>query len=140
MKYIINTDGGARGNPGPAGVGFVIADGAGSVIKESSVFIGTSTNNAAEYQALLEAFKEAKKVIGKDASKTALIEVRMDSELIVKQLNGEYQISEETLFPYFIAVHNLRVKDFPNVRFVHIRREANKRADELANEAMDRGK
>lgn len=140
MKYIINTDGGARGNPGPAGIGFVITDETGAVIKEGSMHIGMTTNNAAEYRALIEALKEIKKISGKNISKTAEVEVRMDSELVVKQLNGEYQINEETLFPYFIAVHNLKVKDLPNIRFVHVRREANRRADELANEAMDRGK
>ena len=136
--FIIHTDGGARGNPGPAGIGYVITDGEGATLKEGSHYIGKATNNAAEYTALVEALTELKKHIPKAAQKTARIEIRMDSELIVKQLNGEYQVKEETLHPFFIRVWNLRVQ-FPKSVFVHVRRADNARADALANEAMDRG-
>ena len=67
------------------------------------------------------------------------VQIKLDSELVTKQLNGEYQIKQETLFSKFIAVWNMRVKDFPNIIFTHIRREQNKEADRLANEAMDNG-
>lgn len=137
MKYFINTDGGARGNPGPAGIGIVIRDGEGKLVKEFGKFIGKATNNFAEYSALIHAFDELKKLVSKDKRANAEFEFRLDSELVVKQLKGEYQISEETLFPFFIKVHNYRIKEFPNVRFVHVPRAENARADELVNEAVD---
>jgi len=65
------------------------------------------------------------------------VEIRMDSELIVKQMNGEYQVKEETLWPQYMKVHNLLVANFENVKFVHVRREENKEADALVNEALD---
>ena len=135
----INTDGGARGNPGPAGVGVVIANQSG-VIKEVAHFIGEQTNNWAEYEGVVVALTELKKVIPKPKRSTTQVEVRMDSELVVKQLNGEYQVKDEPLQLQFMKVHNLRVAEFPHVSFVHVRREQNKEADRLANEAMDRGR
>jgi len=136
MKFIINTDGGARGNPGPAGIGFVITDGKTTLKKEGKV-IGEATNNVAEYEALIHALVELKKIVPKEERKEAHIEVRMDSELIVKQLNGEYQIKEEPLQLLFVKVWNLRVAEFPNILFTHIPREENSVADALYNEALD---
>lgn len=135
--YIVYTDGGARGNPGPAGAGVFITDEHDTPLKEVSMFLGEATNNVAEYRALILALETLKKMISKNDRKHVSIEVRMDSELIVKQLTGHYQIKEETLFPLFIAVWNMRVAEFPNISFVHVRREENKQADRLANEAMD---
>lgn len=137
-KLIIYTDGGARGNPGPSGAGAVITDERGTVLKEVSSFLGVRTNNWAEYEAVIQALTEAKKIIPKERRKSITIEVRADSELIVKQLRGEYQIKEETLFPQFIKVWNLRVAEFPHIVFTHVRREQNSAADALANKAMDR--
>lgn len=137
-KYIVYTDGGARGNPGPAGLGVYITDSSGNKIKEISHFLGTQTNNFAEYEAVVQALKALKQLLG-SKSKSAHIVFKMDSELIVRQLTGVYQIKEESLIPQFIKVHNALVKDFKAVQFEHIPREKNKMADALANAAMDRG-
>ena len=131
MKVIIYTDGGARSNPGPAGVGVVIIDGTKKV--ELKKYIGERTNNWAEYEAIALALQEAKK----RGLAEREIEVRMDSELIQRQLINEYQIKEETLWPQYIKVQNLIVAHFPNITFVHVRREENKDADRLVNEAID---
>jgi ribonuclease HI len=137
-KYIVYTDGGSRSNPGPAGLGVYITDGAGNKVKEVSHFLGVQTNNFAEYEAVVQALKALKQILG-SKSKTASIVFKMDSELIVRQLTGIYQIKEVSLIPQFIKVHNALVKDFKNVRFEHIPREENTKADALANAAMDRG-
>ena len=132
-SIIIYTDGGARGNPGPAGAGAVIYDG-DRLVGEVSKYLGERTNNWAEYEALILALAEAKK---KGLAKRSL-EVRMDSELIVRQMTGIYQIKEETLWPQYMKAHNLLVAHFPEHRFVHVPREKNKEADSLVNEAIDR--
>ena len=137
--YIIYTDGGARGNPGPAGAGAVIQNHKGDVLKEISKFLGKRTNNWAEYEAVIVGFEGLKKLLG-TKTKNVTVEFRLDSELIARQLSGVYQIKEETLFPQFIKAHNFMVKDFPKVRFVHVPREKNKHADALANRAMDDGR
>ena len=130
---VIYTDGGARNNPGPAGAGVVILDGHKKI--ELKKFLGSQTNNWAEYEAVVLALTEAKKrgLAGRE------IEVRMDSELIQRQLTNEYQIKEETLWPQYMKVHNLLVAHFPNTRFTHVRREQNSEADRLVNEAIDEG-
>ncbi len=129
-KIVIYTDGGSRGNPGPAALGVVVGE------KEYSEYLGEMTNNQAEYRALVFALKKAKALLGGKKAEEAEIEVRMDSELIVKQLNAEYKIKEPDLQPLFIEVWNLRL-DFKKVEFKHIRREQNKQADELVNRALD---
>jgi len=139
-KIIVYTDGGARGNPGPAGIGVVITDEKGGVLKEISKSLGVQTNNWAEYEAVILGLQELKKIFGKEKTKSLEIEIRTDSELIAKQLQGEYQIKEETLFPQFIKVWNMRITDFPHLKFFHIPREKNKEADQLANKAMDEHK
>ena len=131
-KIIIYTDGGARGNPGPAGAGAVIYDGEKRVA-EVSKFLGHQTNNFAEYEALALALQEAKR---RGFAKRR-VEVRMDSELIVRQITGEYQIKEPTLWPQYMKVHNFLVANFPDHAFVHVRRELNKEADALVNKALD---
>lgn len=135
-KIIVYTDGGSRGNPGKAGVGVVITDFKGNILKRIHKAIGTATNNYAEYEAVITAFSELKKLFGKKIGEMKF-EFKLDSELVQKQLSGEYQIKEESLFPQFIKIWNLRVKDFPNVSFNHIKREENNLADGLANDAMD---
>jgi len=137
-KIIIYTDGGSRGNPGPAGIGAVIVGLDGKVLKEVSKYLGKQTNNFAEYEAVIEGLKALKKILGQKV-KDFDIEVKMDSQLVARQLSGEYQIKEETLFGQFIKIHNMQVKDFPNIIFTYIPREQNKEADRLANEAMDKG-
>ncbi|MFH1956131.1 MAG: ribonuclease HI family protein [Patescibacteria group bacterium] len=140
MKLIIYTDGGSRGNPGPAGAGVVICNDKGksaSWRKEYSKEIGERTNNEAEYEAVIFALQKAKQLFGKEKTKNYEIEIRMDSELVARQLRGEYKIMEEKLFPLFIKIWNLKM-DFREISFTEIPREKNKDADRLANEAMDK--
>lgn len=125
----IYTDGGARGNPGPAAIGVVVKDGY-NVIKHYSKYIGIATNNEAEYQALIFALQKVKELKPKE------LKCFLDSELVVKQLNHQYKIKEEKLIPFFIKVWNLTL-DFEKVTFESIRREKNKEADKLVNEVLD---
>jgi ribonuclease HI len=137
-KFIIYTDGGARGNPGPAGAGVSITDATGQVIKEAHKDLGVMTNNEAEYQAVILGLDTLKRLKGSRTVAAAEIEVRLDSELVARQLSGQYQIKEEKLQPLFIKIWNKRVAHFPNLTFTHIPREKNRRADQLANQAMDK--
>jgi ribonuclease HI len=139
MKYIIYTDGGSRGNPGPSGAGAVILDEDKNVLKEVTKYTGKQTNNFAEYEAIIIGLEGLRRIVKEKDRKKAKIEIRMDSELIQKQLSGEYQIKNENLFGQYIRVHNIQVKHFPNITFVHVRREQNEHADKLANDAMDLG-
>lgn len=120
-----------------AGAGAVLYDESGKTIKETRKYLGEKTNNFAEYAAVVLGLEMVAKHFGKAQCKNLDVTVRMDSELVCKQLNNEYQIKEETLFPLFIQVHNLHVSTFPTLSFEHVRREANAHADRLANEAMD---
>ncbi|MEK7193666.1 MAG: ribonuclease HI family protein [Patescibacteria group bacterium] len=129
-KLIIYTDGGSRGNPGSSAAGFVVGD------KEYGEYLGIQTNNYAEYMALILALKKAKALLGKTKAKQMEVEVRMDSELIVRHMNGIYRIMEPDLKPLFVDVWNLRM-DFKKIEFKHIPREQNKRADRMVNEALD---
>ncbi|KKS26278.1 MAG: Ribonuclease H [Parcubacteria group bacterium GW2011_GWC2_42_6] len=137
MKYIIYTDGGSRGNPGPAAIGVVIANEKGETIKSYGEAIGPATNNEAEYQAVILALKKIKALYGKDKIKEMEIEVRMDSELVMKQLNHQYKISESHIQLLFIRVWNTLI-DFGPVKFIHIPREQNTEADRLVNQALDK--
>ncbi len=136
-KFIIFTDGGSRGNPGPAAIGVVIQDGSGKTVKTYAEAIGETTNNEAEYRALVFALQKIKSLFGKDAVKKSTIEINMDSELIVNQLNGVYKIEEETLIPFFIKIWNLRIDCGGNIKIKHIERAKNKEADKLVNQALD---
>jgi ribonuclease HI len=131
-KIIMYTDGGARNNPGPAGIGVWIE----TLDKKYSKYIGEKTNNDAEYEALIFGLKQLKKDLGKKKSKDSQIHCFLDSELAVKQLNHEYKLKEERIQGYFIEIWNLML-DFKSVEFEHVLREKNKVADSLANEAMD---
>lgn len=135
-KVICYTDGGARGNPGPAGIGVYITDEAGKVIAQVKQAIGNSTNNFAEYNAVMVGLQTLKAKY-KSKTKTMYFEIRLDSELVKKQLNSEYQIKEPGLVPMFIEIHNLRVSSFPNLTLTHVPRAQNKEADRLVNEALD---
>lgn len=137
-RIVVYTDGGSRGNPGPAALGVVISDPSAPLraSKEYGEYLGTKTNNQAEYAALVFALKKIKQLIGKKKAKEMEIEVRMDSELIVKQMNAEYKIEEPDLQPIFLQIWNLRI-DFKNVVFKHVPREQNKRADRMVNKALD---
>ncbi|MDD3711726.1 MAG: ribonuclease HI family protein [Patescibacteria group bacterium] len=129
-KIIMFTDGGARGNPGPAGIGVVLYNKKKEKIAEVSKYLGIATNNQAEYRALIEGLKKAKELGAKE------LEVFLDSELVVKQLNREYKVKNKDLAPLFLEVYNLSLS-FSKIVFKHVYREENKEADRLANEAMD---
>jgi len=136
MKYILYTDGGSRGNPGPAAIGVVVCNEKGEILKRYGESLGEATNNEAEYQALIFGLKKLKQVFGKEAMKKSHLEVRMDSELIVKQIDHQYKIAEPNLQKLFLQVWNLML-DFSQIKFVAIAREQNKEADKLVNEALD---
>jgi len=129
-KIIIYADGGARNNPGPAAIGVIIEE------KEYSKFLGQTTNNEAEYQAVIFALKKVKQLIGKGKCKKTEIEIKSDSELLINQLNGQYKIKEKNLVPFFIEIWNLK-QDFGEVKFSQISREENKRADLLVNRELN---
>lgn len=136
-KIIIYTDGGSRGNPGPAAAGVMFCNEKGQSIKEYSEYLGDKlTNNEAEYKAVIFALKKFKAVFGKKLAKNSEIEIRSDSELLVKQLNAEYKILNENIQPLFLEIWNLKF-DFKRLKFKQISREKNKQADRLANEALD---
>ena len=137
-KIIIYTDGSSRGNPGPAGAGVVICDEDGRLIKKYSKKIGVRTNNEAEYEAVILALQKAKQIFGKEKVKNFAFEIRMDSELVCRQLGGRYKIKEEKLVPLFIKIWNMKM-DFGKIDFAEIPREKNKEADKLANEVLDKG-
>ena len=128
-------DGGARGNPGPAAAGAVIyevnADGElGEKVAEVGEYLGEATNNQAEYQAIILGLKKAKE-LGYES-----LDVRLDSELAVKQLSGEYRVKNPELAKRFVEIHNIRYK-FHELTFSHIRRAFNKEADAVVNRTID---
>ncbi len=133
MKVNIYSDGGSRGNPGPAAIGVYIEDKAGKKIKSISRYIGETTNNQAEYQAVLAGLAYVKDL------KPEEVTCYLDSELVVKQMNGEYKVKDPDLAEQFIKVWNLQ-HEFAKIEFKHIRREKNKKADMLVNLALDRRK
>ena len=135
-KLIVYTDGGSRGNPGEAAIGVVIRDEKGNLTKEYGEAIGIKTNNETQYPAVISALKKIKALFGKEKAKKTEVNFKMDSEFVMKQLNGEYKIEEERMQPLFIAVWNLKM-DFARVTFSHVRREQNKEADRLVNMALD---
>lgn len=136
-KITIYTDGGSRGNPGPSAIGVVYVNEKNQTIKEYSEYLGDKlTNNEAEYKAVIFALKKFKALFGKEIAKKSEVEVKSDSELMVKQLNGEFKIINENIQPLFLEVWNLKI-DFLKVIFKQIPREKNKDADRLANEALD---
>lgn len=135
-KIIIYTDGGSRGNPGPAALGVVFCNEKGQIIKKYSEYLGEKTNNEAEYQAIIFALKKFKALFGKKLAKNTEVELRADSELLIKQLNGEYKILEPKIQPLFLSVWNLKL-DFKKVKFKFVPRENNREADRLVNEALD---
>ncbi len=130
MIIKIKSDGGARGNPGPAGIGAVLYKQNDELLTTISQYIGIATNNQAEYKAIIAALKKAIEL------KATEIIAYLDSELIVKQVKGEYRVKNKDLAPLFLELHNLKLS-FKKSQFIHIPREENKEADRLANQAMD---
>ena len=136
-KLTIYTDGGARGNPGPAGIGAVIYDEKKNIVKEIAEYIGETTNNQAEYKACLRAMEEAKKISAQDEPVSDWeLDFYLDSELVVKQLKREYKVKNKDLAPLFMKIYNLS-QQFEKVTFTHVKREFNKEADALVNKALD---
>ena len=134
-KIIVYTDGGARGNPGPSGIGVQILNEADEVLGELSEYIGEATNNVAEYTALKRALEHL--LTMSIDSKAMKVICRLDSQLVERQLNGAYKVKDQTLKTYFDAIKVL-LDNFASVTFEHVRREENQEADRLANEAMDK--
>ena len=135
-KFIVHTDGGSRSNPGPAAIGIVISNEKGQKLKEFGEYLGTATNNEAEYTAAITALKKIKSLWGKENAKKSGVDMFADSELLVKQMNGEYKIENAKIQPLFLELWNLII-DFKKVKFSAIPRERNKEADRLVNEALD---
>jgi ribonuclease HI len=130
-EAVLWTDGAARGNPGPAGIGAILKSPTGEVLFKGSEFLGHTTNNVAEYKAVLLG------LAGALAQGIDRIEVRADSELLIKQLKGEYRVKSPGLRPLFEEARRL-ISRFTSVKLTHIRRELNGEADRLANEGIDR--
>lgn len=130
MSYKLYTDGGARGNPGPGAIGIVIMNDKDEVIYEASKYIGKCTNNEAEYTALQQGLKDSLD------RKIESLDVFMDSELVVKQLNGEYKVKNDRLKDIYNEIKKIST-GFSKVTYSHIKREKNKKADLLVNEALD---
>lgn len=128
---VVEADGGSRGNPGPAGYGAVVVDpDSDEVLAERRGGLGHTTNNVAEYSGLIAGLKAARELGGH------VVDVRMDSKLVVEQMSGRWQIKNAALRTLAAQAREL-VGDFDQVTFAWIPRERNKRADRLANEAMD---
>jgi probable phosphoglycerate mutase len=126
------TDGGARGNPGPAAFAYVLEDGDGTVLEAHGEAIGVTTNNVAEYRGLVAGLAKAVELAVDE------LEVVSDSELLVKQMRGEYKVRKETLQELSLEAARL-ARQLGGVRYRHVRRGQNELADRLVNEALDAG-
>ncbi len=132
-QYTINTDGGARGNPGPAAVGITIKKN-GVMIKEFGAYIGETTNNVAEYTAVIYAFESLREM---DIEKDALVTCFLDSLLVVNQLNGLFKIKDAKLRELSFRVHTLEQNIGAKILYKNIPREQNARADFFVNKSLD---
>src|SRR3954453_6064582 len=130
---VLWTDGAARGNPGPAGIGAILKSPGGEVLYTGSEFLGHTTNNVAEYKAVLLG------LAGALAQGIQRIEVRADSELLIKQLKGEYRVKSPGLRPLFDEARRL-LSRFQSLKLTHIRRELNGEADRLANQGIEKAR
>jgi len=137
MQFTIHADGGSRGNPGPSGAGAMIRDHLGNSVASVSQFLGTRTNNYAEYEAVILAFEALTKLIGTKKASAATVVVKMDSELVVKQMKGLYKVKHPVLKGQYARLTHA-VGAFGTVTFTHVPRAQNSDADALANAAMDR--
>jgi len=131
MKLKIFTDGGARGNPGPAAAGVVIKDEHGKVLAAYGEYLGEQTNNYAEYMALISGLKKAAELGATE------VECVLDSELVTKQMKQEYKVREETLQKLFVKAYNAAAV-FKKTTFRHVLRQNNKEADKLVNETLNK--
>ncbi len=132
----VYTDGGARGNPGPAASAFLVYDENGSVIHQQARCIGRATNNVAEYTAVLDAVSWLVEQQDNTVSAVDNIIVRLDSQLVVEQLSGRFKIKNSVLKQLALQIQRRSMK-LPSMRFVHVRRYLNAAADALVNKALD---
>jgi ribonuclease HI len=132
-EVILYTDGASRGNPGPAGIGVLVENPSGKKLAEISEYIGKDTNNFAEYRALLAGLNKAKDLGARS------VRVKSDSELLVKQIHGHYRVKNKNLIIVFNKCRSL-INNFDNFVIDHISRSENKKADILANNAIDTAK
>ncbi|MGO8948856.1 MAG: ribonuclease HI family protein [Ktedonobacterales bacterium] len=130
LVLILRTDGASRGNPGPAAAGVVIESPSGDLIAYGKKYLGIMTNNQAEYQALILGLRALARY------RPAEVQVRMDSELVVRQMTGVYRVKDDALRPLYEEARML-VRQLPVVTFQHVMRSQNSRSDSLANEALD---
>ncbi len=137
MKYIVHTDGGARGNPGPAAVGVVIETDSRKLIAEFGKRIGESTNNVAEYTAVREGLTYLRNNPIIQLSNYPIIQLYLDSNLVVQQLNGKFKVKDAKLRELLMAVRMLEQEVGGEVSYTYVPREQNKRADFLVNKALD---
>ncbi len=138
-EIFINTDGGSRGNPGPAGIGIVFFDDHEKVIHTYKEFIGTATNNEAEYSAIVKALQIIAKSdwFRENNGDGGKITCRLDSKLVVEQINGNYKIKQPHIQEFISQIREILGEFNLKIIFVHIPREENKAADKLVNEALD---
>ncbi|HET9328647.1 MAG TPA: ribonuclease HI family protein [Candidatus Eisenbacteria bacterium] len=129
-EWTLRCDGGSRGNPGPGALGYVLYDPAGAEIEARGIYLGTVTNNVAEYRALIAGLEAAHR------HHVERLRVCMDSELVVRQMTGEYRVKHAGLKPLHAEAGEAR-RGVPAVRFVAVKREDNSRADQLVNETLD---
>jgi len=130
----IHTDGGSRGNPGPAALGVAMGT---PINKGYSKYLGKKTNNEAEYDAVIFALAKLKALLGTKKCRTLKVIFKMDSDLVVQQLSNKWRIEGKTIIPLFIKIHNLRL-NFGELEFQHIPREENKEADALVNQELNK--
>ncbi len=133
MELIIFTDGASRGNPGHASYGYSIKTEGGKVVHEEGKYLGIATNNYAEYQAVLNSLSYVKGHV----TSVSQVKVFADSKLVVEQLSGRYKVKSESLLLLVREINQL-IAEIGEVSFTHVYREKNKRADELANIALDK--
>ena len=136
--FTIHADGGARGNPGPSGAGAMIRDHLGNSVASVSEYLGHRTNNYAEYEAVILAFETLAKLVPKGKLAKTEVVVKMDSELVVKQMKGLYKVKHPVLKGQYARLTHA-AGAFGTVTFTHVPRAQNSDADALANAAMDRG-
>lgn len=137
-SLFIFADGGARGNPGPAAIGFIIKDSKGKILKREGKYIGETTNNVAEYQAVIESLKWIKKNLINSVVSINSINFFLDSKLIVNQLNGLFKIKNSNLRSLIVKVRQLEQEVGGNVSYNFIPREKNKEADTLVNQSLEK--
>ena len=136
MKYKICCDGGSRGNPGPAATGYIIRDQDHNTLSAGGSFLGTATNNIAEYKAVLEALVKLKELQGAGGGE---VEFFVDSQLVAQQLNGIYKVKNSAIRELVVKIRE-EEPNFSKVSYIQIPREKNTEADEIVNQILDRGK